>query len=160
MFYEYVILLFGQETMIILPFKIEHLSQLDIRLPGLVGMNIDRAYEEIPKFNQAGPAFSVFSDDRLLIVIAGVGIIWEGVGVAWTVPSIYVDDYKLSFHKAVKDYLEKIIESNNLHRVQCYVHKDYDVSQKWVKRLGFYREGLLKQFGSDKADYYIYARLV
>ena len=146
--------------MIILPFKIEHLSWLNIRLTGLVGMDIDGAYEQIPKYDQAGPAFSVFSDDWLLIVIGGVAIISEGVGVAWTVPSIYVDDYKVSFHKAVKDYLEKIIESNNLHRVQCYVHKDFVVSQRWVKRLGFYREGLLKQFGSDKADYYIYARLI
>ena len=146
--------------MIIIPFKTEHLDKLDIRLPGLVGIDIDRAYEEIPKYNEAGPAFSAFTDDWLLIVIAGVGILWEGVGVAWSLPSIYVDDYKVGFYKAIKEYLDKVIESNNLHRVQCYVHKDYMISQKYVEHLGFEREGLLKQYGSDKADYYIYARLI
>ena len=146
--------------MIILPFKIEHLDKLDIRLPGLVGMDIDQAYKQIPIYNEAGPVFSAFTDDWLLIVIAGVGIIWEGVGVAWSLPSIYVDDYKVGFLKAIKSCLDKIIESNNLHRVQCYVHKDYVISQKYVEHLGFEREGLLRKYGSDKADYYIYARLI
>jgi len=146
--------------MIVLPFKTEHLDKLEIRVPGLVGIDIGKAYEEIPKYNSAGPTFSAFSDDGLLIVIAGVAIIWEGVGVAWSVPSIYVDDYKVGFHKAIKEYLEKIIEENYLHRVQCFVHKDYTVSQKWLKRLGFHSEGLLEKFGWDKADYYIYARLI
>ena len=146
--------------MIIIPFKKDHLDKLDIRLPGLVGMEIDRAYEEIPKYGEAGPAFSAFTDDGLLIVIAGVGIIWDGVGVAWTLPSVYADDYKVGFYKAIKSHLDKIIEANNLHRVQCFVHKDYVISQKWVEHMGFEREGLLRKYGSDKADYYIYARLI
>lgn len=146
--------------MIILPFKTEHLDKLDIRLPGLVGMDIDRAYDMIPKYRKVGPAFSVFSDDGLLIVIAGVGIMWEGVGHAWSVPGVYADDYKVSFYKAIKSYLDKVIKENDLHRVQCYVHVDYVISQKYVEHLGFEREGLLRKFGSDKADYYIYARLI
>jgi len=145
--------------MITVPFKREHLDKLDIRYPELIGMDLDRAYEEVPKYADAGPAFSLFTEKWLLIAIFGLGIIWEGVGLGWVLPSIYVDDYKLSFHRFIKAYLRLMIEANHLHRVQCYVHVDYAVSQKWVERLGFHVEGLLEKFGQDKSDYFLYARV-
>lgn len=136
---------------------------LDIAHKDLIGIDREDAEEMLPVYAEAGPAFSIFVDEPgeplLLLCIGGVGIIHEGVGAAWLLPSIYIADYKVGFHRTITRLIDDIIRANDLHRVQCYVHKDFEKSKKWVKRMGFEAEGLLKQFGQDKADYYIYARV-
>ncbi len=51
-----------------------------------------------------------------------------------------------------------LIESG-YHRLQCESRVDHVEAHRWLERMGFQREGVLRKFGSDGSDYYQYAAI-
>lgn len=120
-------------------------SELASRLENLV--HSDKAY-----------TYSVVLGHK---VIAIIGIVqdWKGVGTVWSVTSEHVRKVPIGFHKLIIAMIkahEKII---GLHRVQMTVREDYEEGQKWAFHLGFKPEGVLHQYGPDRANHVIFSRL-
>jgi hypothetical protein len=80
----------------------------------------------------------------------------NGVATISLVASEEVDNHPVPFARASQSELEDI--AKRYRRVQATVHVDYVKSIKWLKRLNFEIEGLLKKYGPDGSDYYMMAR--
>ena len=93
------------------------------------------------------------------IATAGVAVLWPGVGEAWTIVTSRAEKAKISLHKAVRRGLDDVQDHLPLRRVQAVVRADYERSQRWVERLGFVNEGLMRSYGPEGADYYRYGRI-
>ena len=140
----------------IVPYKEEHLALLEF--PIEEQKIKDTAFSLLRVNAKRGPAYTGFKNGKVL-GIAGVIILWKGVGEAWTIISPEAKKYKISLHKVIKTNLDRIIKEHNLHRVQTYVKIDWHSSQKWMEMLGFECEAILEIFGPNKEDYYLFARL-
>jgi len=92
------------------------------------------------------------------IACGGVMPLWEGVGEGWVVTSELVERYPLTFAKTVWRKMKEIIDEMDLVRVQTLVDAEHTVSMKWVERMGFENEGLMRKYLGGR-DFYRYALL-
>jgi len=70
-----------------------------------------------------------------------------------------MSNYSLSVAKIIKKDFAKIAKKHNLKRVQTAVRKDFIEGQKFAEWLGLEKEGLMRKWGFDGSDQYMYARL-
>jgi len=93
------------------------------------------------------------------IFAAGMKIIWNGVAEGWVLATKDALDHPLLIAKAIRKDFARIAKENNINRVQTAVRADYTTGLKFAKWLGLEEEGLMKKFGFDGSDQYMYARL-
>ena len=53
----------------------------------------------------------------------------------------------------------KAARAKNLKRVQTAIRSDFTVGKKFAKWLGLKEEGLMRRYGFDGSDQYMYARI-
>lgn len=111
----------------------------------------------IENMKRAGRSFTLI-DNGHLIVSGGIFEIWPGHGEAWLIPSDKIEDYKLKMIKTLRSYIDKITEEDQLVRLQASVREDFPVAHRFIEFMGFKREGLMKNYGPDGANHYLYAR--
>jgi len=97
-------------------------------------------------------------DDCVYACIACL-LLWSGVGEVCTFPSSKCIKKPKIYYKAIKDVLSEYQKKLNLWRVQTPIRVNYDINIRWIEKLGFKREGLMKSFGANKEDYYLYAKV-
>lgn len=140
----------------IVPFEIEHFDRMDLK-PGIWAKRSDRAM--IEAYGKAGWSVSLL-DDELIIACGGVACAaWKGFGEFWLIPSIYVPHYPKAVYSAARCFIQSAIDNMDLYRVQATIGEDDAVSVRWIERLGFEREGLMKKFGPGRENKYLYARV-
>jgi len=92
--------------------------------------------------------------------IVGAYKIHDGVSQVFSIMSdlikVNVFDFTRQFKLLVHNYT-KVSES---HRLQFYVKKDFKEACRFAEFLGFNEEGLMRKFGPDKQDFYLYARVL
>ena len=93
------------------------------------------------------------------IFAAGMKMIWNGVAEGWVLATKEVWDHPLLVARAIKKDFARIAKENNINRVQTAVRANYTTGLKFAKWLGLEEEGLMKKFGFDGSDQYMYARL-
>lgn len=126
----------------LVPFRMVHLD--------LMEPDIELTHKMLVAMMDArmkGPAFTLYVDGEIGAV-AGVAVVWEGVGEAWGIldpkaPILYATRLAKSMLKEVKVNL-------NLRRIQTFTltQRCYD----WVKLLGFEHEGIVKKYGPNGED--------
>ncbi len=142
-------------------FQVEHLKQINLRpFDEQVIMGVPNMIDQYIVMAENGIAYTGIDKEGNIIGIGGVAIFWPGVGFGWVLTSELLLKYKIWFHRTIKDILELTVMARNLHRIEGLILKDHIVSQRWAERLGFIREGLLRQYDSSKNDYYLYARII
>lgn len=146
----------GNGNVTILPYSAEHI----IRERGLIvtGIPEDALIDWAKKHEVNGVAWSGFAEGHL-IAAGGVHFYWPGVGEAWTFMTSYLHKYRFSIHKHTARALDIIMNENSLYRVQAVVDASHKAAVSWIETLGFYREGLMKKYGPDGRDYYMYGRV-
>ena len=113
-------------------------------------------FELYPK---AGPAITLINDQLEPVASAGMACLWPGVGEFWMIPSVLVSRHKVSVVREAKRFLADCLERFNLHRAQATIREKDGIALGWIERLGFEREGLMRKFGSDGENYFMYARV-
>jgi hypothetical protein len=93
------------------------------------------------------------------IAALGVWPQWPGVGRAWTMLSPEALLYPKTLHGWAKATLAAIMERDRLHRVEAVVRSGHTAGHRWVRRLGFRREGELVAYGMDRSNFHLYARI-
>jgi hypothetical protein len=144
----------------IVPFEPWHAAKIRLRdFDARCFAGIGHSPAAMGRFWEAyGPGFTGLLPDGEVAACGGVAIQWPGFGVGWAITSDLVDDYMLTFHKTFKRMIAHIERSRGLVRIQTTVHADHLVSRRWLKRLGFETEGLMRRYiGGD--DYYLMARV-
>ena len=112
----------------------------------------------ISDYGVEGLSFTAIRNDKV-IVIWGLYPLWKGVAEAWMLPTHDLEESKMIFHKGTLKFFEYATEKLKLHRLQTYVCSTNYRAIKWMEMCYFDREGLLKRYGPDIKDYYVYGRL-
>lgn len=137
------------------PFKPEHLETLLLQ-PSQVMLQPylnDRNYGEF--LFRGGPAYSGLDGDR---VIACMGLIplWENRAQGWGLISSNAGAYFNQITKAVLHTMEL----HPFRRIEASVKCDFQPGHRWIKMLGFEREGTMRCYAPDGDDYDLYARVI
>lgn len=138
----------------VIPFKAEHIDLMQIsdknktifKIPHLL-----KIYEQLES------SFT-FMDEGEYLCAGGVIAFWEGVGEAWFILSDNMDLAKFTICTTVKKYLDILLDGPFV-RIQATIKADDEKSIRFVEWLGFEREGLLRKYGIERADYYLYSRI-
>lgn len=101
-----------------------------------------------------------FTIDEKPVGIIGVTVLRAHIAELWGFLSEDVKKYPLAFHKQCIELLNKYFAELNVPRFQCYVMSEYLEGNRWMKLMGFQREGLLRKFGADGKDYFVWSKVV
>ena len=95
-------------------------------------------------------------NDRI-IGCGGIDIMWPGVGEVWVLLAYDIGIYSMAAYEVIQDGLKKLIEDNNLRRVQAWGRVGFDASHTLFRHLGFVPEGIARKYGYDGEDFILYA---
>ena len=118
---------------------------------------VDKEMDRLIKDNHKGCSFTGFTEDKI-IGCAGILPIWEGLGHAWVVMGKDYKKHRIWIHKQVQDMFFKIAVGKKFRRVQANVQCDFYDAVRWIEALGFEPESILRQYGPDGKDHYMYTR--
>ncbi len=138
-------------------FDIHHIKEFELR-PEDKGRIIN---EDPSKWEQiAGNSIAYsFYHKESLIFCGGIVVHYAGFGEAWVLCSPKAETLPKGVFRLAKEFLDKNIKDKKLFRVQAVVRCDWPQAQKFVEKLGFIKEGILKKYGLDQSDYIMYARI-
>jgi hypothetical protein len=93
------------------------------------------------------------------IFAAGMKMIWGQVAEGWVIATSEMWKHPLGVAKAIKKDFARVAKENNITRVQSAIRKDFSEGQRFAEWLGLEKEGLMRKWGFDGSDQYMYARL-
>lgn len=102
---------------------------------------------------QAKYSYTVYADDGFVVACAGVHEFWEGYGLCWAFVSAKVKLYMPALVGVVRDFLDRA----PFHRLEAAVDVDFKNGHRFIRALGFQREGLMRKYTSDKRDHVLYS---
>lgn len=137
----------------VVEFEPEHIYKLRLRDEEEDVRNL-KIYENI-----TGPAVTILINNKP-IACGGVHIFDtnRGVGEAWVVCDRNINKYIKPFFEISAGFLNEVIKTYGLRRLQARVVVDFELGVQYVEHLGFKREGTMKKFGPDGDDFYMYGR--
>lgn len=141
----------------LIQFEIEHFDLIELDEGGFVSRG---NRELLSAYQKIGPAITLLNDAYEVVACAGVIIAWGGMGEFWMVPGKLVPRYAKSVWKEAKLFIADSIGRYNLHRIQATVRERDARAIRWIERLGFEKEGLMRCFGADRDNHFMYARLI
>jgi RimJ/RimL family protein N-acetyltransferase len=95
------------------------------------------------------------------IAVCGLRVIRGGCAEAWLVGSQDLKNYKVWMTKAIRFLLVEHQEvRGEFHRIQATVREDWKMAGRWIERLGFNFEGVMRKYDSEKNNYVRYARVL
>lgn len=139
-------------------FKPEHIDLMSLRPEEIQGGTYEEVRARIVELASQSAQVLTYTYEGRIIAVMGFMILWRGVLQGWVVPTIYVHTAPFSFAKTVKRFIEVLAKTFSCHRFQTGSYAD-EFHIRWMKFLGFEKEGVSKQFTPDKKDYINYARL-
>lgn len=63
----------------------------------------------------------------------------------------------LSLTKYALRVMKPALLASGFHRLECESRHDHHNAHRWLESMGFRREGILKQYGTDRSDYIKFA---
>lgn len=117
----------------------------------------DATVAYIEALQAAGPAITIVYQGKIA-ACWGFAQIVPGVYEAWCLGSKLFNKYPVATTRTGKFVIEHGAKYLSAHRIQVTVHDENQVAKNWASVLQFNYEGLMKQFGHDKASYVMYAK--
>lgn len=109
-------------------------------------------------WKQNGPAYTLIINGKI-VACAGVVLMEWKKGQAWVLLSSLFYQYKKTTYKLIKRFLELIIKTKDLKRVEAFVRPDFEEAINFIKHLGFNFQGLQECYGPNGEDYLMFARI-
>lgn len=122
------------------------------------GMNADKAIRMHAWLNILSPMhYSVFHDTNLLMMISIIPVA-DGVGeISFLTDNNFVNASRLVKVHMIKAFKEAV-DLLPFRRLQAKVKEGFDIGTNFVERMGFEKEGLLKKYGPDEDNYWMYGK--
>lgn len=150
--------MFGVRGAVALPFHPSHLSRLEVdRVAEAEFMSLDNLKHRAEEVAEAKIAWTVFHDLNPALCF-GITPYWPGMAEAWMIPSQYALDRGLRLTRGARRFFDTIGPVLDLRRLQIVVCVDREKAVSWAEFLQFQREGLMRKYGPEGSDYYMYAR--
>lgn len=119
-----------------------------------------RGVNDYSLLGDMGPAYTGRFEGKV-IFCAGIRLMWKGVGEVWSLGDKYLAK---KFAKEMFTWQNEIIKAEinlrHFHRLQAHVLKKWRGACKYMERLNFEPEALLRKYGPDGSDYILYARII
>jgi RimJ/RimL family protein N-acetyltransferase len=106
----------------------------------------------------ANIAFTVCHGNTAL-GIAAVNDIFPGVAELWFVMDDSLRNYPKLLHSSGKEVIRWLDNACSYHRIQATCLADDKRDVRWLLRLGFVCEGVMRKYGPDGRDYFRFARV-
>jgi hypothetical protein len=90
---------------------------------------------------------------------AGIAVIRPGHGEAWSLLSPMIKRLPVMLHKAASRLIPEVMTKHGLRRVQVTVNPEDPIAIRWAERLGFEREGKMRNFGDNGEDVLLYSMI-
>jgi RimJ/RimL family protein N-acetyltransferase len=105
---------------------------------------------------KSGPAWAV-KRDGAIVALAGYTELWPGRAVVWG----YLGSNAGPSMSAMTRFMRAEMAKVHLvcPRVEAYADRHHPAAHRWLKLLGFKREGLMRKFAGGR-DFALYARVV
>ncbi|KKK93433.1 hypothetical protein LCGC14_2692910 [marine sediment metagenome] len=123
---------------------------------GLKAMADDHIRELAQAREDNGQCITGVVNDKI-IGCGGIDIMWDTVGEVWVLLAYDIGIYSMAAYEVIQDGLKKLIEDNNLRRVQAWGRVGFDASHTLFRHLGFVPEGIARKYGYDGEDFILYA---
>src|SRR5574342_128376 len=131
------------------PFKAEDAVEM-------LGNGCTKYLDILIRAEMDGPGWTGRLPDGRVLGCAGMTQIAPWVADFWLIPSRWVKDYPILFHKTVTREFVKLLACTQARRIQGVVDPQYLERVRWIERLGFAREGTMRAFGPDGQDMDLY----
>ncbi len=95
--------------------------------------------------------------DQQPILCTGAIEMWDKCAEAWMIVSTKISENPISIARKVKRGMLLHFEKKNFVRVQANVRADWPVALRFAEFCEFQREGYMKKFGPEGADYVRFA---
>jgi len=109
--------------------------------------------EDIKACAATGVALACVRGGQVLS-IGGISQQWEGRGLLWGVVSDSIGATMTPIHRVVARALDEC----PFKRIEAHILDSFDEAHRWIRLLGFEREGVMRCFWRGE-DYALYARL-
>jgi hypothetical protein len=136
----------------VIPFTPEHFEQFELR-PESCG----EKPREGEKYDFGEHALTILSHDKPIGVVGGY-FVTRGVFNAWAMLSEEIRECPTAFSRAIFRLVRNWGDRHGLHRMQFSVRHDFHAALKWAEFLGFVREGLMRRYGPDGSDHFMFSR--
>lgn len=138
----------------ILNYDPDHLHELmDGDLNDGAIKNIGYMKEWASELQQPGWSYTLIENGHI-ICCAGIVNMWPGVGEAWFIASSKIHQYPKPFIRFAKtDVMKKVVDENDLWRVQAVCKADWPAALRFANFMGFETEGLMRKYGPEAMDY-------
>ncbi|MCW5623338.1 MAG: GNAT family N-acetyltransferase [Burkholderiales bacterium] len=138
----------------IVPYQPAHLRAMALQpKQEFIGAWVNSDY---PEALAAAPgiSYSAVRGDEVL-ACAGLAEQWTGRMLAWALLARGIGGGFVVIDRAVK----RCLEAAPARRIEAHVDAEFLPAQRWVERLGFNREGLMRAFSVDGRDFQLWARV-
>jgi hypothetical protein len=98
-------------------------------------------------------------DNEHPIFSGGIYPLWQGTAEGWVLSSKRIFNHKIRAARLMKTRLDMLCINNNIWRLQTAVKSNFKLGLRFAEWLGLHQEGLMKQYGPDKTDYYRMAKI-
>lgn len=141
-------------------FLVEHGEDIIKRTNGKIASPSIAINECFDMWYSHGPAYTLIIDD-VIICSAGVTCLGWNRGEAWMLVSSDFYQHTKTAYKVIKNMLGFIAREKGLKRVQSSIICDSytEVRERFLKHLGFEKEGISRCAGPDNQDLISYARI-
>jgi hypothetical protein len=115
----------------------------------------------ILKFYKHQEVYSyVHEETGEVLCIFGATVLFKGVAEFWTVVTKkdILSKHQVEFVKLMRVMIDKYAALNDMKRVQITVPSRTVNGKKWGEVLGFELEAVMKNYGWDNSDHYLFAR--
>jgi hypothetical protein len=107
------------------------------------------------------PAYTICfpNTDNAMAVVSG-RFIYDRVFRAFTLVDVEVEDFTIYYVKQLRKVIDRCFEIWSLVRMEVVMRADQAWCDKWAKLLRFEKEGVMKRYGDELCDYFLFARTV
>lgn len=109
-------------------------------------------------WSRENTVFSLWHDGEVLCV-GGAITVHLGVGEAFMFCKDRVNGDRFRIARAAKELMDYIFNQCPFHRLQARAETTDIINNRFLLFLGFEREALLKKYGFNGEDYYLYSRI-
>jgi len=143
----------------IVPYHPALLQMMDLREPDRMFFDHIPQFEQvIAAYNEMGPAY-VGCHRGKPIIIFGCIKLWPGVCELWMLTDTAITSVVRPFWTSAPRLIDILMDELSIVRAQCTVCARNPPAIRFIKALGFVEEGLLKCYGPDGSDFYMFGRL-
>lgn len=105
---------------------------------------------------QSGPVWAVRLDGKL-VALCGHTPMWQGRTAAWAFLGADSGPAMVQITRATRRLFDDL--RVEFPRIEAYVDRHHEEGHRWMRLLGFKKEGLMRKFANG-IDYVMYARVV